>query len=170
VTVRLEKIISGGQTGVDRAALDVAIALQIPCGGWCPRGRRAEDGRIADRYPLQELDSPFYRDRTLQNVVDSDGTLILTVGKLSGGTRLTKNVAEQKHKPCLVVDLKDSPDVAVVDAWLREQRIHTLNVAGPRTSQAPDAYRLATSLLLRLLSPPPPVPAKASRGKRRRCP
>jgi len=151
-TVRLEKILSGGQTGVDRAALDVAMALNIPCSGWCPRGRRAEDGRIPDRYPLQETARPSYSSRTIQNVIDSDGTLILALGRLTGGTLLTKNTAHSRRKSWLFVDLHGSPDVTVVQNWLGENEIRVLNVAGPRASQAPGIYSLATSFLLRLLS------------------
>ncbi len=152
MSVRLQKIISGGQTGVDRAALDVAMALNIPCGGWCPRGRRAEDGRIPERYPLLETARPSYSSRTVQNVTDSDGTLILTFGRTTGGTLLTKNAAQRRQKPCLVVDLEETPAVAVVHDWLQTKTIRVLNVAGPRASQAPEAYRSAASFLLRLLS------------------
>jgi hypothetical protein len=163
VSTRLQKIVSGGQTGVDRAALDVAIALNIACGGWCPRGRRAEDGRIPDRYPLQEMASPSYSSRTIENVSDSDGTLILTVGTIAGGTLLTKNVAQTRQKPFLVVDLKKPPDVAVLHDWLQKNTIHVLNVAGPRASQMPEAYRLAASFLLRVLS----SGAKGKKARRR---
>src|SRR5437870_10377236 len=96
----LTKIISGGQTGVDRAALDVALELGLPCGGWCPRGRRAEDGPIPERYPLQEMKSPAYPPRTARNVRDSDGTVILTRGQPDRGTALTIELAERYRKPC----------------------------------------------------------------------
>ena len=137
VTVRLQKVTSGGQTGVDRAALDVAMALNIPCGGFCPRGRRAEDGRLSPRYPLTETTSPSYSARTIQNVADSDGTLILTVGRIAGGTLLTRNTARKRHKPCLVVDLNDPPAITEVSAWLKEHAIRVLNVAGPREARPP---------------------------------
>ncbi len=88
-TLPIAKIISGGQTGVDRAALDVAIELELPCGGWCPRGRLAEDGTVPDRYPLQETRSAEYAERTERNVIDSDGTLIIATRPLTGGTALT---------------------------------------------------------------------------------
>src|SRR5213080_1459301 len=100
----ISKIVSGGQTGVDRAALDVALELGIPCGGWCPIGRRAEDGVIPDRYPLRQAPSANYADRTALNVRDSDGTLILARGPLRGGTALTKTFAERYGRPYLVVD------------------------------------------------------------------
>ena len=155
-SLRLEKIISGGQTGVDRAALDVARALGIPCGGNCPRGRRAEDGRIPDRYPLEETDSRSYASRTVQNVTSSQGTLILTVGSISRGTLLTKNAAQMRRKPFVVVALArptEAPtDAAAVRDWLAEKEIRVLNVAGPRASQAPEAYRLAVRFLMTLLS------------------
>jgi hypothetical protein len=163
VSGRLERIVSGGQTGVDRAALDVALSLNIACGGWCPRGRRAEDGRIPARYPLQEMASPSYSSRTIENVTDSDGTLILTVGRIAGGTLLTKNVARTRQKPCLVINLKKPPEVAVAHDWLEKHAIRVLNVAGPRASQTPEAYRLAAGFLLRVLS----SGAKNKQAKRR---
>jgi predicted Rossmann fold nucleotide-binding protein DprA/Smf involved in DNA uptake len=95
----VRKIVSGGQTGVDRAALDIALALGIPCGGWCPRGRGAEDGVIPARYPLQETCSHDYAERTRRNVIDSDGTLILAIGALHGGTLLTAQLAEKAASP-----------------------------------------------------------------------
>src|SRR5207247_8623955 len=100
----LTKLISGGQTGVDRAALDVALELGLPCGGWCPRGRRAEDGPIDARYPLQETRSAAYPVRTRWNVRDADGTLILMRGRPDRGTALTRELAEAMNKPLLVVD------------------------------------------------------------------
>lgn len=134
------KIISGGQTGVDRAALDVALAFGIPCGGWCPKGRRAEDGIIPARYPLTETTSKDYRVRTRRNVRDSDGTLILTNGPLSGGTALTRRLVKELDKPCLVVDLTQRPRTSEVRAWLASNKIYTLNVAGPRQSSKPRIY------------------------------
>src|SRR2546429_554237 len=101
---KLSKIISGGQTGVDRAALDVALELGLPCGGWCPRGRRAEDGPIDSRYPLRETNALAYPVRTRWNVRDSDGTLILTRGRPDRGTALTRDLAERMGKPLLTVD------------------------------------------------------------------
>jgi hypothetical protein len=152
VSLRLRKIVSGGQTGVDRAALDVAMALNFPCGGWCPRGRQAEDGRIPKRYPLEETATPSYSSRTIQNVIDSDGTLVLTIGTIRGGTLLTKNAAQKRKKPYLVVDLQESAEITAVVDWIKENEIGVLNVAGPRASQASEAYDLAARFLLKLLS------------------
>ncbi|MGH7230493.1 MAG: putative molybdenum carrier protein [Nitrospiraceae bacterium] len=108
----ISKMVSGGQTGVDRAALDVAKALGIGCGGWCPRRRMAEDGIISSKYPLQETPSADYSQRTEWNVRDSDGTLVLTLGEPKSGTAFTIEVAARLAKPCLVLDLDDQPDIA----------------------------------------------------------
>ncbi len=111
----LTKIISGGQTGVDRGALDAALELSFPCGGWCPAGRKAEDGAIPDRYPLEELPSADYVKRTRQNVTDSDGTIVISFGELTGGTLKTVRFCERLKKPVLVVDAlrTNAEDVAV---------------------------------------------------------
>jgi hypothetical protein len=147
----VRKIVSGGQTGVDRAALDVALALGIPCGGWCPRGRAAEDGLIPARYPLQETDSHDYAERTRRNVIDSDGTLILAIGELHGGTLLTAQLAEKNGKPCLIIDLASPPMPGKVHSWIREHEISVLNVAGPRETQHPGMHALASGFLDELL-------------------
>jgi len=147
----VRKIVSGGQTGVDRAALDAALALGIACGGWCPKGRRAENGAIPPHYPLTETTSKDYRVRTRRNVRDSDGTLILTRGPLSGGTALTLRLAMNIGKPALVVDLARRPRATVVGAWLDAHRIRILNVAGPRESSQPGIHRHAKNFLARVL-------------------
>jgi putative molybdenum carrier protein len=98
------KIVSGGQTGVDRAALDAALKLNVDCGGWCPEGRKAEDGIIPPRYPLIELAGAGYKKRTLQNVIDSDGTVIIYFDTLSGGTEKTLLFCLQQNKPYLLID------------------------------------------------------------------
>jgi len=115
----VEKIVSGGQTGVDRAGLDVAFELGIPCGGWCPKGRVAEDGRIDDRYPLEETPSTDYRVRTRLNVEQSEGTLVITRGPVTGGTALTIKLAREKGKPLLIIDLNQNPDPSTVQKWLK---------------------------------------------------
>lgn len=100
----MRKIISGGQTGVDRGALDAAMSFGFECGGWCPAGRLAEDGIIPVKYPLNELSSEYYQDRTLQNVIDSDGTVIIHFAGIEGGTKLTLQYAERHQKLHLVID------------------------------------------------------------------
>ncbi|MFZ1643131.1 MAG: putative molybdenum carrier protein [Candidatus Contendobacter sp.] len=145
------KIISGGQTGVDRAALDVGLALNIPVGGWCPQGRRAEDGRIPERYPLLETPERNYQARTRRNIEDADGTLVLNLGTLDGGTALTARHARQIGKPCLVVALEEGIESAAFRDWLEANRIAVLNVAGPRESQRPGVYAAAIHCLEILL-------------------
>ena len=136
----VQKIISGGPTGADRAALAVALALGLPVGGGCPPGRRAEDGTIPDRYPLAETPEHNYEARTRRNIEDSDGTLILNLGTLDGGTALTADHARQVGKPCLVVALEAGIEPAAFRAWLDRNQIAVLNVAGPRESQRPGVY------------------------------
>jgi putative molybdenum carrier protein len=152
------KIVSGGQTGVDRAALDVALTHGIAHGGWCPRGRRAEDGRIPDRYLLREHAAPEYAARTEQNVVDSDATLVLAQGTLGEGTSLTVRMAERHGRPCSIVDLDDPPAPTAVVAWLVGHAVRVLNVAGPRESTHPGIHDRAVAYLERIL------PAAVHRG------
>lgn len=146
------RIVSGGQTGVDRAALDVALELGMPCGGWCPRGRKAEDGPIDERYPLKETESAKYDVRTRRNVRDSDGTLVLTIGEPVGGTALTIAVAERERKPLLVLDLDLQPVPSIVHEWLELHQIRTLNIAGPRKSTLPGIDSLAQKFVLEVLT------------------
>lgn len=148
----IDRVVSGGQTGVDRAALDAALDRGLACGGWCPRGRRAEGGAIPRRYPLMETESADYRVRTQRNVTDSDGTLILLTGDLSGGTALTREIALTERKPVLTVDLGRAAPVSEIREWIRRNKIRTLNVAGPRESQRPGIYSRARDLLLELFA------------------
>lgn len=141
----LHRLVSGGQTGVDRAALDAALESDgVEVGGWCPRGRRAEDGRIADRYPLDETPSDAYAQRTEWNVRDSDATLIFTRGPVTGGTALTLDLAEQQGRPHRVVDLSGEASAdriaEEVADWIRVESVEVLNVAGPREGGAPGIY------------------------------
>jgi hypothetical protein len=147
----VERIVSGGQTGVDRAALDAALELGLACGGWCPRGRLAEDGNIPAHYPLRETPTDDYAERTEWNVRDSDGTLVLTWGPPSGGTGYTITCARQQGKPFSVVDLKSSIDPREAVDWITAHLIKTLNVAGPRASHDRRIYRAALAYLRALL-------------------
>lgn len=142
---------SGGQTGVDRAALDVALARGLACGGWCPKGRRAEDGPIAVHYPLIETPSAHYLQRTQWNVRDSDGTLVLLRGTPEGGTAKTIDYANRLERPVCIVDFAAGARLGPVRAWLRSHAIGTLNLAGPRASKQPTIYDDATRFLNRLL-------------------
>lgn len=151
----LAKVVSGGQTGVDRAALDVAMTLGFRCGGWIPRGRRTEDGPLPQHYPLRETPSSAYEVRTRLNVRDSDGTLILTRGRPSGGTALA--MARELARPTRVIDLDDPPDPGEVRQWLIAHRIRVLNVAGPRRSSHPGIYEEASAFLFALLRRPEPT-------------
>ena len=151
-TFHVEKIISGGQTGVDRAALDIALELGIPGGGWCPRGRKAEDGPIDTRYPIQETASVRYPIRTERNVRESDGTLILTWAQPEGGTALTIKFAQKHKKPYCVVDLSVGGDPKTVKEWGKINRIRVLNVAGPPESNVPGIYDQAIKFLRSVLN------------------
>lgn len=151
----LEKIISGGQTGVDRGALDAALDASFPCGGSCPEDRAAEDGIIPLRYPLTPLPGAGYPERTLQNVLDSDGTVILASGTLTGGTLLTVSYCERHTKPCLVIDAAtaSAADAATeIKRLIRECGIRILNVAGPRESLWPAGQAFAHGVIRRLLA------------------
>jgi hypothetical protein len=149
-------IISGGQTGVDRAALDVAIELGLLYGGAVPRGRKAEDGPIDRRYRwLKELSTGGYRKRTEQNVLDGDATLIITEGRPTSGTGYTIACAVKQGRPYLIVDLYRDPideTVRIIGRWLAEVRPVILNVAGPRESSCPGIYEKAIPVLRAVFS------------------
>ena len=148
------KIISGGQTGVDRGGLDAALAAGVECGGWCPAGRVAENGRIPDCYPLTELPGAGYAERTMRNVADADGTLIVTFGEPQGGTRATVECCIEEQKPLRVIDASRTSvgeAVTMARAFVDAYRIRTLNVAGPRASEAPTAHDYAHRVISGLL-------------------
>ena len=148
------KIISGGQTGVDRAALDAALELRVDCGGWCPKGRRAEDGVIPARYPLREMPQASYRQRTRRNVLDGDATLIIYDAELEGGTSETATYCVTHGKPCCMVDLAETglgQAVQRICVFIREHRPNTLNVAGPRASKQPAIYSTARQIMREVL-------------------
>jgi len=148
----VEVVVSGGQTGVDRAALDAAAAVGLPVGGWCPRGRRAEDGVIPARYALRETPGSDYAERTEWNVRDSDATLIAVRGAPTGGTRLTARLADALGRPLFVCDLLRHNDPQAIVDWLGTHQVRVLNCAGPRESGAPGIYDAARSLFLAVFS------------------
>jgi hypothetical protein len=153
--VKLRRIVSGGQTGVDRGALDAALEAGFPCGGWCPQGRRAEDGIIPARYPVNELGGAGYRQRTLRNVLDSDATLIIAFGPTRGGTELTRRFCRENGIPCRVIDattLTPGQAAPLIAGFVSAHDIATLNVAGPRESQAPAACAYTREVMRLFLS------------------
>jgi hypothetical protein len=140
------KIVSGGQTGVDRAALDVALKHRMECGGWCPAGRLDEIGRIPGRYPVQELESGGFAERTLHNVKDSDGTIVVYPGRLWGGTEQTVQFCVEFERPHQLIDaskVSASEAVKLIANFVRSNKIEVLNVAGPRQSEWAGGYDYA---------------------------
>ena len=148
----LQKVISGGQTGVDRAALDVAIRLGIPHGGWLPKGRLTEDGPLPAQYTLEEMPTDSYRKRTEKNVMESDGTLIISRGSPTGGTDYTRIQVLRHRKQLLGIDLNNQSNIrdaaSLIDSWIELQRIEILNVAGTRASKDPAIYQDTMNLLI----------------------
>jgi hypothetical protein len=139
----IKKIISGGQTGVDRAALDAAIKLSIDHGGWIPQGRLTESGPLPPEYQLQETSSSSYAERTVKNVLEADGTLILSHGPLTGGSEYTREMAVKHQRPWLHIDLNTKAAfqaATVINNWILDNRIEILNVAGPRASKDAKIY------------------------------
>nr|CRH07543.1 conserved protein of unknown function [Candidatus Magnetococcus massalia] len=152
----LRKVISGGQTGVDRAALDAALYLGFPCGGWIPANRRAEDGEIAPHYPMRLMPRGGYLERNRRNVQDTSATLVLIEEELNGGTARTVDFARELGRPCLVIALPHAfgqfgLTLVEICRWLEQHQIGTLNIAGPRESKHPGIYNRARMLLIRLL-------------------
>ena len=153
----IKKVISGGQTGADQAALDAAIEMGVTHGGWVPLGRLTEKGRLPSRYKMQEINAIDYDQRTELNVMDSDGTLLFSQGKLTGGSALTKRLARKHLKPCLHIDTNETSEYKAVDiikSWLDVRKIETLNVAGPRASENPDIYDTVLDIMKSVLYPP----------------
>jgi hypothetical protein len=149
------KIISGGQTGIDRAALDVALAHGIDCGGWCPARRLDEFGRIPDQYPLQALETGGFMERTLQNVKDSDGTVVICTGKLGGGTEQTVRFCVELKRPHQLIDaaqLSPEDGAKLIAEFVRNNNIAVLNIAGPRQSEWPEGYDYASRALENFLT------------------
>jgi hypothetical protein len=144
--VKALKIISGGQTGVDRAALDFALSHGINCGGWCPPGRLDEFGKIPDHYPVQELQSGGFTERTLQNVKDSDGTVVISPSELRAGTEQTVRFSIELKRPYQLIEASklSAEDAAeLIVEFVSENKIGILNVAGPRQSEWPQGYDYA---------------------------
>lgn len=153
------KIISGGQTGIDRVALDAALESGLEHGGWCPKGRLAEDGTIPQIYRLRETQSENYAVRTEKNVMDSDGTLVIHVGTMRGGTALTVRLAARHGKPCFQLDFDEirniddfGPEIARIRGWIQSNAIKTLNVAGPRQSSWPSLSTQVYPFLMALFT------------------
>jgi len=150
----IKKIIASSQTGVNRAVLDAAIGKNITCAGWCPKGRLAEDGALPKRYPLQEAKFSDERIPTEMNVIEGDGTLILTRGRPTGCIALSEVIARRNSKPLLVVDLLKIRNrdmmLSFIRKWIDDKRIEILNVAGPRESRCPGIYQ-DTRVLLEML-------------------
>jgi len=152
----VRRIVSGGQTGADRAGLDAANRIGLPHGGWCPKGRRAEGGRIPTRYRLQETESDGYSARTQRNVFDSAATVIFTRGPMTPGSALTEKFADWHGRPCLHVDVADPKAEENLRAWLSGID-GTLNVAGSRESGAPGIGQTVFDLLVRVIPSPPDI-------------
>jgi len=147
----LEKIISGGQTGVDRAALDVALEFGIACGGSCPAGRTADDGPIPEKYPLTETSDYDHLVRTGNNVKDSDGSMLLYRDKLHGGTAYAMQMAKHMSREVMAIDLQKSPDPQVVVDWINRHSIHTLHIGGQREKTSPGIYQQAHTYIQKVV-------------------
>jgi len=176
--MRLRKIISGGQTGAHRAALDIAIKLEIPHGGWIPKGRLTEDGILPDSYDLTEMPTTSYRKRTVQNVIDSDGTVIFSYGRLTSGAGYTRRMVIKHNIHWLHLDLTKFTRFQAaqdINDWIRQNNIELLNVGGSRASKSPEIYNAVAGILetvcyMNLMEEPPmqvlaQTPAPSSVGE-----
>ena len=146
----ITKIVSGGQTGADRAGLDFALAHNIPHGGWIPKGRKTEEGPLSDKYQLQEMPTGSYQIRTEKNVLDSDGTLIVSHGNLSGGSAMTRELVKKHKKPWLHIDLDNvhqAEAAKLLAEWIERHHLAVMNVAGARSSKDPKIYQATFDLL-----------------------
>ena len=160
----IRKIISGGQTGADQAALEAAIKLGIPHGGWIPKGRLTEKGTLPPKYKLTEMPDSSYASRTEQNVIDSSGTVIISHGPLTEGSEYTRQMAIKHHRPWLHIDLNKTPafkSATLISSWINKNSIEILNVAGPRASKDSQIYSAVMKLVesvyyLQLLKTSPP--------------
>ena len=148
----IKKIISGGQTGVDRAALDVALDEGIDCGGSCPAGRFADDGPIPDRYPLLETSDRDHYVRTENNVRDSDGSLLIYRGRLHGGTAYALEMAKQLQRPVMAVNMDEPPPLGDVVDWIEKNRLQVVHIGGQRENSSPGIYRQASDFIRALVS------------------
>ena len=147
----IARIVSGGQSGVDRAGLDAALDCGVPIGGWCPHGRRAEDGPIPDRYPMLETETEDYGVRTLWNVRDSDATLILASEPLNGGTSMTAEFADDLGRPRMIIDPTAADGPREAARWIARENIAVLNIAGPRESKRPGIYAAALAFVAEMI-------------------
>jgi hypothetical protein len=153
--IACQKIVSGGQTGVDRGVLDACLAYKFSCGGWCPKDRLAEDGVIDQKYPLTETEDRNNDTRTWKNVQDSDGTSIFSPENLTGGTLLTYQAAHKTNKPVLIISPDDThlnKIISKIIYWINNYNIHILNAAGPRKSEWNRGYNFSFQILSALIT------------------
>lgn len=150
----IKMIISGGQTGADQAGLDAAILNRVKHSGWIPKGRITEAGKLPAKYNLKEMSSTSYPKRTEKNILDFDGTIIFTYGKLTGGSALTLKYAKKHSKPCLTIDLNESSKhlaVNSIKSWIENEAIKIINIAGPRASKSLEIYDAVFNIVNKVL-------------------
>jgi hypothetical protein len=166
----IKKVVTGGQTGADQAALDAAMRWDIPHGGWIPKGRMTEHVPLPDKYKWKEMPTDSYQARTEQNVIDSDGTLIISHGELTGGSEYTRQMAAKHERPCLHIDRSTVESFSAakrIYSWIKDHTIETLNVAGPKASKDPYIYQavmktLVTVFHMELIETAMPDPTRAT--------